>query len=976
MIEEARAKRNGAPGAGLRRQLKLGACAAMLAVTGGASASGCTSSYGMYTDASSNTILGYVDTATGLVLQTVNLGAGNGNATAVNPQSGLIYYIDRSTSAMKTFNPTTNAVSTLVTNVGAWGQNAVGAAIDNNGTYWVLDNTYQLRSFDSSGNALSTVGINLPTTDASGTRIRKNLDTTTGNPLTSGDLYFGADGALYAILNTQQTDNLGNVTRNTTSLASLGFTSSFGASVTAAAPRPLTYGGTYYGNSTQAVNGVIYDVVSGKVMVTDFNQKIGTLNTSTGAVTFQTGSSSFPFTDMGSCTVAPSQPTFSKTFGASTLNVGNTTTLTITLSNANVSPYYTTSSLTDALPSGLVIANPSSASTTCLMADGSASVLTATAGSGSVSLPSGLEIPGNGSCSISVSVLATSGGTKANTIAASSLTTTAGNPPSDAAATLTVPVPLAPSMSKAFNPTTVTVGQATLLTITLQNPNAYALPLNQSLIDTLPSGSVVASTPGASTTCTLGSGSFNAAAGAGSISLSSGASIPAGGCTIRVNVSANAAGTYNNSIPATSLMAGGQASTSAASASFSAAGSPMTMQKSMSPANATAGTSISLTITLNNPNASAVPLGSVTDNLPSGLVAASNSGTTTCSGGVVSSTVGGSSVGMQGGSVPANGSCSMTISVRGNGSVIGTITNTINPSDVVAGAAGPVSAASASVTITAPPSGTVSMQKSFSPSSISVGGTSTLTIQLSNLMANRFNSSTSLVDNLPTGLSVVAGSGSTSGCGTGILTASGSTITLASYTILRNSTCTITVSVAATTAGLKSNSIPASSFSGTNNLTTAPVAATNPASADLLVYGALNGSFSKLQRLYPSGALTGAAISAAPGTLIEYCISAKQIDGINPATNSVIRDPLPMQETFQSNSYGPGQDMKLSYDNGATWTYLTAAVDGDGGRYATGAGSFTQGGNTINYTNGLVSANLTQMSYGKTATLCFVAKIK
>ena len=99
-------------------------------------------------------------------------------------------------------------------------------------------------------------------------------------------------------------------------------------------------------------------------------------------------------------------------------------------------------------------------------------------------------------------------------------------------ATLTVLQP--PTVAKAFSPIDDHTGQTALLTITLGNPNASALTLASPFIDTLPGILKVASPNGLSGTCTLAS--VTAAPGANTISYASGATIPAGGCTIAVNV--------------------------------------------------------------------------------------------------------------------------------------------------------------------------------------------------------------------------------------------------------------------------------------------------------------------------------------------------------------------------------------------------------------------------------------------------------
>jgi len=109
---------------------------------------------------------------------------------------------------------------------------------------------------------------------------------------------------------------------------------------------------------------------------------------------------------------------------------------------------------------------------------------------------------------------------------------------------------LAPTISKAFSPTSILAGATSQLTITLNNQNAAASSLSAAFVDTLPSGVVVAATPGLSTTC---GGAVSAPAGGSTVTLASGSTLAAGTCTITVTVTAPAVGTYVNTIPANAL---------------------------------------------------------------------------------------------------------------------------------------------------------------------------------------------------------------------------------------------------------------------------------------------------------------------------------------------------------------------------------------------------------------------------------------
>lgn len=108
----------------------------------------------------------------------------------------------------------------------------------------------------------------------------------------------------------------------------------------------------------------------------------------------------------------------------------------------------------------------------------------------------------------------------------------------------------APSIAKAFSPTTIIAGNNSQLTISLNNLNGAAASTTAIFTDTLPTGVLVAPIPGATTTC---GGSVSAPAGGSTISLAAGSTLPAGICTITVNVTSAVVGTYLNTIPAGAL---------------------------------------------------------------------------------------------------------------------------------------------------------------------------------------------------------------------------------------------------------------------------------------------------------------------------------------------------------------------------------------------------------------------------------------
>lgn len=133
--------------------------------------------------------------------------------------------------------------------------------------------------------------------------------------------------------------------------------------------------------------------------------------------------------------------------------------------------------------------------------------------------------------------------------------------------------PPVPSASKSFAPASVGTGVSSTLTITLTNPTATAAVVTADLVDTFPTGLVVASTPNASTTC---GGAVTANAGDGSVTLgATGSTIPSNGaCTVAVDVSAAASGSYANTIPAGALQTDQGNSAIAANATLTVSGTP------------------------------------------------------------------------------------------------------------------------------------------------------------------------------------------------------------------------------------------------------------------------------------------------------------------------------------------------------------------------------------------------------------------
>ncbi|MGE0386468.1 MAG: SdrD B-like domain-containing protein [Gammaproteobacteria bacterium] len=233
-----------------------------------------------------------------------------------------------------------------------------------------------------------------------------------------------------------------------------------------------------------------------------------------------------------------------KSFSPSPVAIGQPSTLTVTLANANAIAL-TNASLADNLPAGLAVAPVPNASTTC---GGAAVTVLAPASATAVSL-TGATIPASGNCTFSVDVLSNTAATYANAIAAGALATAEGVSNAEpATAPLVVSHP--PTVAKQFAPASVPAAGVSTLTIALGNANAAAMTLVANFDDNLPPGIVVATPSALSSTCP---GAVTAVAGSALVRHAAGAQIPAGGCTTAVNVTGAAEGSYDNVIGAGAL---------------------------------------------------------------------------------------------------------------------------------------------------------------------------------------------------------------------------------------------------------------------------------------------------------------------------------------------------------------------------------------------------------------------------------------
>src|SRR5262249_4586744 len=228
-----------------------------------------------------------------------------------------------------------------------------------------------------------------------------------------------------------------------------------------------------------------------------------------------------------------------------------------------------------------------------------------------------------------------------------------------ASATITVVGP--PSISKGFGSPTIPLGGTTTLPFTITNANTTTTLTGVGFTDSLPAGLQVASTPGASASC---GGTFAPNAGDTTLNFSSGTIAASGTCIVAVNVTGVTAGVKNNLSGNVTSGNGGTGNTASASITVVA---PPSITKSFSPTTIPVNGTTTLSFTITNPSANALSLTGVgfTDSLPSGVQVAATPNASTSCGGTFTPAAGNTSLTFSGGSIAANGTCTVKVDVTG-----------------------------------------------------------------------------------------------------------------------------------------------------------------------------------------------------------------------------------------------------------------------------------------------------------------------
>jgi hypothetical protein len=616
-------------------------------------------------------------------------------------------------------------------------------------------------------------------------------------------------------------------------------------------------------------------------------------------------------------------PHISKIFGGS-IPLGGHTSLAISVDNTkNVNQTLSGITFTDTLPANLVVANPNGLNNSC------SGTATAVSGSGSVSLTSSTLAPGV-TCGVSLQVQGIAAGVANNSVTVSDTTAGTGN---TGTASLTVVAP--PTISKAFGASSIPLNGTTTVTFTIGNPNTTAAGdlTGVAFSDTLPVSSgagsatlVVAGTPGVSNTC---GGTVTATAGTGVISLSGGSVAHNSSCTLTVNVTGTVAGDANNTTGAISSTEGGTGTTS--NTVLVKVVAPPTIAKAFNPTTIVLNGVSTLTITITNPAGNTVQENGVafTDSFPANLVVFTPNGLTNTCGGTPVATAGSGSVSLVGGTIAANSSCTVTVNVTS--SVSGNYLNSTGPVSSTNGGTG--ASATATLTVASPPS----IAKAFSPKTIPLNGTSTLTFTIQNPNSGVAFTGVAFSDTLPLGLVVSTPNGLSNTCnGTASAAAGGNSISLTGGTIATSGSCTVVVNVTGTAAGSFTNTSGAvSSNEGGPGNTATDTLTVNQASTSTAVASSANPSVFGVSVTFTATVTnTSGGSTGAPTGSVQFVV-----DGVN------FGPPVPLTGASSNSSSATSQAVATLSVVGSPHTVTANYINADG-NFVNSTGSLA-GGQTV-----------------------------
>lgn len=521
-----------------------------------------------------------------------------------------------------------------------------------------------------------------------------------------------------------------------------------------------------------------------------------------------------------------------KTFTPISILPGNLSRLEVSIFNPN-SFQLDDAAWTDYLDSiqpGITLADPVNLDNTC------GGAVTAVPGTATLALSGGTVPPQSGitpgSCTVAVDVTSTTPGNLINTIPAGELKATGGGfditNSTPASATLRVATIQPPSLSKSFTNSTIYVGQSSRLQIRIINNDLFNALTEVGITDVIPANLTILASPAPYTTgCGAGASvTYENDPPNASLTLSGAVIAPNSSCYANVYVTSTYDGVYVNDIPSRSITTK-QGVTNASAASAQLNVQAVAISKAFSPSTFQAGDTSTLTVTLRNVLDYALTNITLPDTLPGTvLTVVPGSGSTTCNdpdplppNATVTTTLPRTAT-LSGGYLPAGSpaspaTCTFSVQVTAPaGASAGSWTNSIgartmdNDQDITN-----VLAATAPIAIyaqgTGMPVGSSNSRKEFSPSSITTGGTSTLSIYLLAPVDTGLTN-LSVFDEMPAGVTILASPPPSTTCTGGSVTYENvppSSLTLTGGSLAANSTCYVRVTVSGLTAGTYPNSI-------------------------------------------------------------------------------------------------------------------------------------------------------------------------
>ncbi|MFK8013269.1 MAG: hypothetical protein AB8B80_14615, partial [Marinicellaceae bacterium] len=360
---------------------------------------------------------------------------------------------------------------------------------------------------------------------------------------------------------------------------------------------------------------------------------------------------------------AMAQPTFNQVFSPNEMGPGSSSRLTYLINNASANPI-TDLSFTNTLPAAITLSNPVNVFSDCIFDTGGVS---APDGGSVISITDG-KLGAGAICTIEVNVTSATVGTHTNT--SGDLTSSAGN--SGNSTDDLVILTTRPGFTKSFAPSSVSLGSKSTLTFTIDNSLNAASVGNLDFTDILPVGMEIASPANAFTNCIsagLQDSIVTAVPGSNLIKLDAnglnfgGFEVLASGatCSVSVDVIATGVGMLNNQ--SRPLLAG-FTDAGFAVATLEATATRLAFSKEFKDDPVPPGSNVTLEFNIQNFDRNFPATGvEFTDNLATVLAGLTFDSliANDCGGSV--SGVGGTTVSFSGGTLAAQGSCTISVSL-------------------------------------------------------------------------------------------------------------------------------------------------------------------------------------------------------------------------------------------------------------------------------------------------------------------------